>query len=71
MSSGDKSEKTDPVTTALQSAYRETVDEGVPDSFRTLIDENLKRAFDETIAEGVPDRFQTLMDDLRRAAETK
>lgn len=52
----------------LRAAYQDTVEDGVPDRFQALIDENLKRAFDDTVKEGVPDRFAALLAQLKDKA---
>lgn len=67
--SGNGRPQTDPLARALRDAYQDTVDEGVPDGFRKLIDDNLKRAYDETVQEGVPDRFARLMERLKSASD--
>lgn len=59
---GSKSEKA--LGAHLRAAYDDTVDEGVPDRFQALIDDNLKRAFDDTVNEGVPERFAVLLAQL-------
>ena len=45
----------------LKGAFQDTVDEGLPDHFRALIDQNLKKGVEETLQEGIPDRFRDLL----------
>lgn len=45
----------------MKTAYQDTFDEGVPDVFRVLIDENLKKGVSDTLDEGIPDRFVQLL----------
>ncbi|MFS4439299.1 NepR family anti-sigma factor [Paracoccaceae bacterium GXU_MW_L88] len=63
-----KSDNTELIGDQLKAAFQDTVDEGVPDRFRKLIDRNLKHAYDETVQEGVPDRFAQLIAELKSAA---
>lgn len=58
----------------LKHAYEDTLNEGVPEVFRALIDENLKRGVSDTLDEGIPERFIDLLSklgDAKRAEETR
>ena len=52
----------------LKDAYSDTFAEELPESFRVLIDENLRKGVEETLEEGIPDRFRDLLSQLDEAA---
>lgn len=52
----------------LKDAYADTFEEDLPETFRVLIDENLRKGVEETLEEGIPDRFRDLLSQLDKAA---
>lgn len=68
MANNPNKQPSDALAGQLKAAFQDTLDEGVPDEFRRLIDRNLKQAFDKTVDEGVPDRFANLLAELSRVA---
>ncbi|WP_341365409.1 NepR family anti-sigma factor [Yoonia sp. BS5-3] len=52
----------------LKDAYSDTLEEELPETFRLLIDENLRKGVEETLNEGIPDRFRHLLSQLDEVA---
>ena len=52
----------------LKDAYADTFEEDLPETFKVLIDENLRKGVEETLDEGIPDRFRDLLSQLDKAA---
>jgi len=68
----DISKKTaDQLGVHLKDAYQDTVEDGVPEAFQMLIDENLKKGVEETLQEGIPDRFRDLLSRLSDATDAR
>ncbi len=68
MANNPNKEPSDALAGHLRAAFKDTVDEGIPDEFCKLIDDNLKQAYNKTVDEGIPDRFADLLAKLTRVA---